>query len=97
MEFMGPQQKSMINLIIMLCFGHIFFQAFTSLNKCAYNFFVMLYWYQILNSIFLSPCFVSISTGFCISFWNWLIIGIIDLSLCTTVLSQYYQNDHYYY
>ncbi len=27
MEFMGPQQKSMIILIIMLCFGHIFFSG----------------------------------------------------------------------
>ncbi len=43
MEFMGPQQKSMIILIIMLCFGHIFFQAFTIFLLCYID---IKYWIQ---------------------------------------------------
>ncbi len=49
--------------------------------KIAYKSLIMLYYLQILDSIFLSTCFLSIR----IFFWNWLIVGLIDLSLCTLV------------
>ncbi len=39
---------------------------------------------QILDSIGLSTCFLSISTGF-VSFWNVLIIDLIELSSCASV------------
>ncbi len=39
---------------------------------------------QILDSIVLSTCFLSISTGF-VSFWNVLIVDLIELSSCASV------------
>ncbi len=45
---------------------------------------IMLYYHQILDSILLSTCFLSVSTGFVYCFWKWLIVGLIDQSLCTS-------------
>ncbi len=36
-----------------------------------------------LDSMFLSTCFLTISPGLANLFWNWLVIGLIDLNLCT--------------
>ncbi len=36
-----------------------------------------------LDSMFWSTCFLSISQGLANIFWNWLVIGLTDLNLCT--------------
>lgn len=54
-----------------------------SLQIIAYKSLIILYYCQILDSILLSKSFLSVKTGFVLLFLNWLIIGLIDLNLCT--------------
>ncbi len=47
--------------------------------KTAHRFVFVQYYHQILDSILLSTCFLSVSTGYVFLSWNQLIAGLNDL------------------
>ncbi len=49
------------------------------LCRIACKSFIILYYNQILDSILLSTCFLSIRIGFLFNFWNELFIGLTEL------------------